>query len=102
MTTPSRCPSRSAYPSPSPSTSPTPTAEQITAVDAFRGGAHLVIQAGAGTGKTTTLAMLARSTRRHGRYPYWSRSSAPSVGTPSWSWSAIPHRRSTAGEGHAM
>ncbi|GAA0484711.1 UvrD-helicase domain-containing protein [Streptomyces olivaceiscleroticus] len=45
-----------------------PTDEQLAAADAFHAGDHLVIQAGAGTGKTTTLAMLARSTRRPGRY----------------------------------
>ncbi|GAU68364.1 putative ATP-dependent DNA helicase [Streptomyces sp. NBRC 110611] len=44
-----------------------PTPEQRAAAEAFSTGAHLVIQAGAGTGKTTTLAMLARSARRQGR-----------------------------------
>lgn len=47
---------------------PAPTAEQVQAADAFRAGHHLVLQAGAGTGKTTTLAMLAASTNRRGRY----------------------------------
>lgn len=47
---------------------PTPTNEQVQAADAFRAGEHLVLQAGAGTGKTTTLAMLAASTQRRGRY----------------------------------
>jgi superfamily I DNA/RNA helicase len=47
---------------------PTPTDEQIQAADTFRAGEHLVLQAGAGTGKTTTLAMLATSTDRRGRY----------------------------------
>jgi hypothetical protein len=45
-----------------------PTAEQSAAADAFTAGEHLVLQAGAGTGKTTTLAMLAASTPRRGRY----------------------------------
>jgi AAA domain-containing protein/UvrD-like helicase family protein len=45
-----------------------PTDEQTAAIDAFREGRHLALQAGAGTGKTTTLAMLAAATRRHGRY----------------------------------
>ncbi len=45
----------------------TPTPEQTAAAEAFANGAHLVIQAGAGTGKTTTLAMLAHSARRQGR-----------------------------------
>lgn len=46
----------------------TPTDEQAHAVDAFRDGHHLVLQAGAGTGKTSTLGMLAASTERRGRY----------------------------------
>ena len=45
-----------------------PTGEQEAAVAAFRGGGHLVLQAGAGSGKTTTLRMLAASTTRRGRY----------------------------------
>ncbi|MCL7497022.1 MULTISPECIES: UvrD-helicase domain-containing protein [Streptomyces] len=44
-----------------------PTPEQSAAAEAFPTGSHLVIQAGAGTGKTTTLAMLARTARRQGR-----------------------------------
>lgn len=44
-----------------------PTPEQSAAAAAFPTGSHLVIQAGAGTGKTTTLAMLARTARRQGR-----------------------------------
>lgn len=47
---------------------PAPTIEQVAAVDAFRAGGHLVLQAGAGTGKTTTLAMLGASTLRRGTY----------------------------------
>ncbi|MFB7555488.1 UvrD-helicase domain-containing protein [Streptomyces brevispora] len=47
---------------------PTPTDEQYTAVEAFRRGEHVVLQAGAGTGKTTTLAMLAAATQGRGRY----------------------------------
>jgi hypothetical protein len=45
-----------------------PTAEQEVAVEVFRSGNHLALQAGAGTGKTTTLTMLARADRRQGRY----------------------------------
>lgn len=45
-----------------------PTVEQQVALDAFAGGGPLRIQAGSGTGKTTTLAMLARSTPRVGTY----------------------------------
>jgi len=36
-----------------------PTSEQVHAVDAFRAGGTLVIEAGAGSGKTSTLRMLA-------------------------------------------
>jgi hypothetical protein len=46
----------------------TPTDEQAHAIDAFRDGHHLVLQAGAGTGKTSTLRLLAASTGRRGRY----------------------------------
>ncbi|MFE1264213.1 UvrD-helicase domain-containing protein [Streptomyces albogriseolus] len=46
----------------------TPTDEQAHAADAFRAGRHLAMQAGAGTGKTSTLALLAASTTRRGRY----------------------------------
>ncbi|MGW7521133.1 UvrD-helicase domain-containing protein [Streptomyces sp. NPDC054796] len=45
-----------------------PTDEQTAALDAFRDGHHLALQAGAGTGKTTTLALLAHHTKNHGRY----------------------------------
>jgi hypothetical protein len=45
-----------------------PTPEQEAAVAAFRRGDHLVLQAGAGTGKTTTLTMLGKATRWQGRY----------------------------------
>ncbi|MEU5210618.1 UvrD-helicase domain-containing protein [Streptomyces sp. NPDC020742] len=54
-------------PNPNPTPTPTPTAEQHAAVEAFSTGAPLVIQAGAGTGKTTTLAMLAHSAQKQGR-----------------------------------
>ncbi|MEU1576662.1 UvrD-helicase domain-containing protein [Streptomyces collinus] len=45
-----------------------PTDEQAHAVESFRDGHHLVLQAGAGTGKTSTLSLLAASTNRRGRY----------------------------------
>ncbi|WP_327299465.1 MULTISPECIES: UvrD-helicase domain-containing protein [unclassified Streptomyces] len=45
-----------------------PTDEQVAAADAFRAGQHLALQAGAGTGKTSTLALLAAATPRRGRY----------------------------------
>ena len=43
----------------------TPTEEQQAIIDAYRTGRNLVIEAGAGTGKTTTLKML--GTERPGR-----------------------------------
>ncbi|SOD91549.1 UvrD-helicase domain-containing protein [Streptomyces sp. Ag109_G2-15] len=43
-----------------------PTDEQTAAADAFHAGEHLAVQAGAGTGKTTMLALLAHATRRRG------------------------------------
>ncbi len=47
----------------------TPTTEQTQAVDAFRTGGSLVIEAGAGTGKTTSLVMLSHATPfRRGQY----------------------------------
>ncbi|WP_326655028.1 UvrD-helicase domain-containing protein [Streptomyces sp. NBC_01750] len=45
-----------------------PTDEQTAAADVFRAGDHLALQAGAGTGKTSTLVLLASATRRRGRY----------------------------------
>ncbi|MFE0577169.1 UvrD-helicase domain-containing protein [Streptomyces sp. NPDC058874] len=53
-----------------------PTDEQAAAADAFHAGDHLALQAGAGTGKTTTLALLARSTQRRGRYLAFNRAIA--------------------------
>lgn len=45
-----------------------PTDEQRQALDLFASGKSLVIEAGAGTGKTTTLKLLASSTPRRGQY----------------------------------
>jgi len=45
-----------------------PTAEQQAAIDLFTTGRSLVIEAGAGTGKTSTLQFLANSTSRKGQY----------------------------------
>lgn len=45
-----------------------PTAEQQAALDAFATGLDMVIEAGAGTGKTTTLRLLAESTDEQGIY----------------------------------
>ncbi|WP_430379244.1 UvrD-helicase domain-containing protein [Streptomyces sp. B1-3] len=53
-----------------------PTDEQSAAADAFHAGNHLALQAGAGTGKTTTLALLARGTPRRGRYLAYNRAIA--------------------------
>ncbi len=53
-----------------------PTDEQTAAADAFHAGNHLALQAGAGTGKTTTLALLARTTPRRGRYLAYNRAIA--------------------------
>ncbi|MFE9769571.1 UvrD-helicase domain-containing protein [Streptomyces sp. NPDC005808] len=53
-----------------------PTDEQRAAADAFHSGDHLALQAGAGTGKTTTLALLAHATKRRGRYLAYNRAIA--------------------------
>ena len=53
-----------------------PTDEQQAAADAFHAGDHLALQAGAGTGKTTTLALLAHATPRRGRYLAYNRAIA--------------------------
>ena len=45
-----------------------PTAEQTVARDLFTTGGPLVIEAGAGTGKTTALEIIGTSTTRHGQY----------------------------------
>lgn len=47
---------------------PPPTLEQQEAVETKTAGHHIALQAGAGTGKTTTLGMLARSDSRRGLY----------------------------------
>ncbi|MFG2379161.1 UvrD-helicase domain-containing protein [Streptomyces sp. NPDC048504] len=57
-----------------------PTDEQVAAADAFQAGDHLALQAGAGTGKTTTLALLAHATRRRGRYFAFNRPVAQAAG----------------------
>src|SRR4051812_16349492 len=45
-----------------------PTAEQNTALDLFKTGRSLAIEAGAGAGKTSTLRLLAESTPRRIQY----------------------------------
>lgn len=53
-----------------------PTDEQAAAADAFDDGGHLALQAGAGTGKTSTLAFIAARTKRRGRYLAFNRAIA--------------------------
>lgn len=45
-----------------------PTPEQQAAIDAFRFGDNLALEAGAGTGKTSTLQLIADSTPTQGQY----------------------------------
>ncbi|MGW1951085.1 UvrD-helicase domain-containing protein, partial [Streptomyces sp. NPDC001940] len=58
-----------------------PTDEQTAAADTFRAGDHLALQAGAGTGKTTTLALLAQTTKRRGHYLAYNRAIATDART---------------------
>lgn len=53
-----------------------PTPQQQAAVEAFTAGAHVVLQAGAGSGKTSTLQLLGEATRRRGRYLAFNKSIA--------------------------
>jgi hypothetical protein len=53
-----------------------PTGEQTAAADAFTAGAHLAVQASAGTGKTTTLTLLAHTTKRCGHHLAYNRAIA--------------------------
>lgn len=54
-----------------------PTEEQAAALEAFQNGDHLAVQAGAGTGKTSTLALLAEQTpARRGHYLAFNRAIA--------------------------
>lgn len=46
-----------------PAEGPAPTGEQQDVIDAAQSGHHLVVQAGAGTGKTSTLVMVAEARR---------------------------------------
>lgn len=48
----------------------TPTAEQQAAIDLFRSGGSLALEAGAGTGKTSTLTLLADAMRPRQRGQY--------------------------------
>lgn len=58
----------------------TPTPEQQRARDLFATGKGLVVEAGAGTGKTTTLGMMARDTPRTGTYMAFNRETAADAG----------------------
>lgn len=57
------------------------TDEQTTAADRFHAGEHIALQAGAGTGKTSTLALLAHRTRRTGRYLAYNKAIAQDAAT---------------------
>ena len=52
----------------------TPTREQLDAAELFVKGGSLRINAYAGTGKTSTLSLLAQSTHRQGQYIAFNRS----------------------------
>ncbi|WP_435246301.1 UvrD-helicase domain-containing protein [Streptomyces sp. NRRL F-5630] len=58
-----------------------PTDEQTAAADAFTAGEHLALRAGAGTGKTSTLALLAHTTKSRGRYLAYNRAIAADAQT---------------------
>jgi AAA domain/UvrD-like helicase C-terminal domain len=53
-----------------------PTAEQQACLEAFDSGNHMVIEAGAGTGKTSTLKLLANATQHRGIYVAYNRAIA--------------------------
>jgi ABC-type glutathione transport system ATPase component len=55
---------------------PKPTEEQVAACDVFASGEELALIAGAGTGKTTTLEMLGRTTRKRGIYVTFNKAAA--------------------------
>jgi hypothetical protein len=57
-----------------------PTAEQHAALEAFATGETLVIEAGAGTGKTSTLVLLAESTHKRGQYVAFNKSIVDEAG----------------------
>lgn len=66
---------------------PTPTPEQQSAVDAFTSGGNLLLTAGAGTGKTSCLRMIAESAPdRSGLYLAFNKAiAADAAGTFPWS-----------------
>ena len=53
-----------------------PTDEQKDIIDVFKSGSDLVIEAGAGVGKTSTVKMLANSSQRKGRVLFFNREPA--------------------------
>lgn len=59
-----------------PSNAPAATDEQLAAVEMFGHGRNLQINAFAGTGKTSTLELISRSTRKAGHYLAFNRSMA--------------------------
>ncbi|MFR0359587.1 UvrD-helicase domain-containing protein [Streptomyces sediminimaris] len=78
------------------------TDEQIAAADAFHTGDHVSLQAGAGTGKTTTLALLAHTTTRRGRYLAYNRAIAQDAASrfPKNVWCKTAHALAYAAVGH--
>ncbi|MFI0990639.1 UvrD-helicase domain-containing protein [Streptomyces exfoliatus] len=80
----------------------TPTDEQTRAADCFHAGDHMALQAGAGTGKTSTLALLANSTTRRGRYIAYNRAIARDAATrfPSAVTCKTAHALAYAAIGH--
>lgn len=101
-----QAPSRFSGPSGSTGSGHPPTPEQAAIIDAYRIGGHLVVEALAGTGKTTTLRMLAlTNTTRPGVYLAYNKSivqeaqgrfpQAVQVGTAhSFAYRAVGHRYS--------
>ncbi len=81
---------------------PSPTDEQTAAADRFHAGDHLALQAGAGAGKTSTLALLAHGTRRRGRYIAYNRAIAHEAATrfPSTVTCKTAHALAYAAVGH--
>lgn len=81
---------------------PTPTDEQTAAADRFHAGDHLALQAGAGTGKTSTLALLAHGTRRRGRYIAYNKAIAQDAASrfPSTVTCKTAHALAYAAVGH--
>lgn len=79
-----------------------PTDEQTAAAGAFQAGDHLALQAGAGTGKTTTLALLAHASTRRGRYLAFNRAIAQDASArfPSTVQCKTAHALAYAAVGH--